>query len=134
MEAAGVYSYFQFAPEFDELTPRDCVGGRARAVLELLLERKEDDRTLVFVQRRETAQNLACVLKAAGEGTLSVDVIVGKAEMSSRARARQLFKFKGNVFNVLVATSVLEEGIDFVDCNQVIHFDRITSLKALMQS
>ena len=43
-------------------------------------------------------------------------------------------KFEGGKYNILVATSVLEEGIDIKDCNLVVRYMYVKDMIAKIQS
>ena len=47
---------------------------------------------------------------------------------------KTLDAFRSKRLNVLVSTSVLEEGIDVTQCNLVIRFDRIQEFRSYVQS
>ena len=47
---------------------------------------------------------------------------------------KTLEAFRKRQLNVLVATAVLEEGIDITQCNLVIHFDTIQTFRSYVQS
>lgn len=43
-------------------------------------------------------------------------------------------KFKNNAINVLIATSVIEEGLDISTCNLVICLNEILNVKSFIQT
>ena len=45
-----------------------------------------------------------------------------------------LFKFRVGAMNCLVATAVVEEGLDIQRCNLVVRFDDIETLRSYVQS
>lgn len=88
-------------------------------------------RIMVFTNYRTTAARLVDVLNKV-EGVSAVR-LVGQA---SRARDRGLTQkkqimilddFKSGTFNVLVATQIGEEGLDIVECDEVIFYDTVPS-------
>ncbi|GAB0088496.1 endoribonuclease dcr-1 [Sergentomyia squamirostris] len=91
---------------------------------------------LIFVDRRFTAKCLFHILKNYPEGKVNfpirADFMVGSDTYSSPELEinlqekwdRQVIKkFKRNDVNLIVATTVLEEGIDLQSCNLVINYD-----------
>lgn len=88
-------------------------------------------RIMVFTNYRTTAARLVELLNRV-EGVSAVR-LVGQA---SRARDRGLSQkkqgailddFRSGVFNVLVATQIGEEGLDIVECDEVIFYDTVPS-------
>ena len=54
--------------------------------------------------------------------------------MQSKQQERILAKFHQSEFNVLVSTSVVEEGLDVRKCNLVVRFDGINNYREYVQS
>ncbi|CAJ1350431.1 unnamed protein product, partial [Effrenium voratum] len=113
---------------------------KVHAAIAKLKERfqvETDARCLVFTRTRVGCQLLACILQE--EGTLpSVDFVVGANVQSGGYRVRQsqnvqktaLRRFGAQdavAVSVLVATSVLAEGIDVPSCGLVLCFDPASS-------
>lgn len=137
---------------------------KTRALLDYLHEyvetrAKEQDRIIVFTQQRDTAsfisdiiskdvqlKKLRCAkLTGHSHGPMilvladTADVCdVGKTKedngMSHREQEDTIQKFRGGEYNLLVATSVAEEGLDIGTCNLVIRYDAMTTVTALIQS
>lgn len=116
---------------------------------------KEDNsklRGIIFVERRYTASCLAKLLqqksrsKNLGLGGIKCDYVVGHAAsqaasflkkdtmMKSKHQDEVLTKFRKGRINLLVATSVIEEGVDVPKCNLVIRFDLPQNFRAYIQS
>ena len=57
-----------------------------------------------------------------------------EADMMHRKQEEVLRKFRNKEFNLLVSTSVLEEGVDVPRCNLVIRFDLPTGYRSYVQS
>lgn len=108
---------------------------------------------LVFVQRRFTAKVLYHVMKShfgctttdeqSSGANVQPEFIVGhnaKLEESieqiivQKQERKVIEKFRKHQVNVLVATNVLEEGIDLQMCNVVVMFDKFTTYSSYMQS
>jgi len=92
---------------------------------------------MVFTNYRATAARLVEVLNKV-EGVSAVR-LVGQA---SRAKDRGLTQkkqvmvlddFKAGTFNVLVATQIGEEGLDIVECDQVVFYDTVPSAVRYIQ-
>merc|ERR1712130_509611 len=94
---------------------------------------KESLRIIVFVEERRFALELVERLS----GVLSFirpTYIIGHTDMSVNQQTKAVDKFRGGHFNLVVATSVLEEGFDVPICNMIIRMTPPTSVTALVQS
>ena len=106
-------------------------------------------RCIVFVERKLVAQALACLLGSlAIQGVRGVDWAYSanrgsnvkdpqeRLEVQSIKRKLRgtLTKFRKGEVNVLVSTSVVEEGLDIPSCNLVIKFDFPTTYRSYIQS
>jgi Fanconi anemia group M protein len=91
---------------------------------------KKDDRVLVFANIRSTAEVLVERLKERG---YRAALFVGKAEgkggprMTQEEQIRVLKAFREGVYNVLVATSIGEEGLDIPECGLVVFYEPAVS-------
>jgi Fanconi anemia group M protein len=91
---------------------------------------KKDDRVLVFANIRATAEVLVERLKERG---YRVALFVGKAEgkggprMTQEEQMRVLREFREGAYNVLVATSIGEEGLDIPECGLVVFYEPAVS-------
>lgn len=75
-------------------------------------------------------------------GYIKTDFVIGhsrkffdtdQALTSHKRQEIVLSKFRNNVLNLLVATSVLEEGIDIKHCNLVIRYDPPNDFRSFVQ-
>lgn len=139
--------------------PSDVVDGQSdkvAALLQCLLSEKEDaeienDRFsgLVFVQRRDVVLALAELLKhhPVTTGTFQVGPLLGASDSSHRhaflditrrflkqSQDETLMDFKLGDRNLLVSTSVAEEGIDVQACGCVIRWDLPPNMASWAQS
>jgi Fanconi anemia group M protein len=91
---------------------------------------KKDDRVLVFANIRTTAEVLVERLKERG---YRAALFVGKAEdkggprMTQEEQMRVLRAFREGACNVLVATSIGEEGLDIPECGLVVFYEPAVS-------
>lgn len=103
-------------------------------------------KSLVFVQRRSSAKILCNIIRrfanAHPDMKLNVDFMVGnnsrmpesiETYIQNRNNNQVLEKFKRDEIDMIVATNVLEEGIDLQDCNLVIAFDEPKHYRAYVQ-
>ncbi|MFX1520642.1 MAG: DEAD/DEAH box helicase [Promethearchaeota archaeon] len=95
------------------------------------LEASKDSRILVFAQFRVTANIIASTLDEI-EGVNAVRFVgqskrKGEKGLSQKEQVEILQKFKQGEYNVLVATSVAEEGLDITECDLVVTFDTVPS-------
>jgi Fanconi anemia group M protein len=100
------------------------------STLEAHLAEKPDDRVLVFANIRATAEVLVDRLRDRG---YRAALFIGRAEgkhgprMSQDEQMRTLKAFREGVYNVLVATSVGEEGLDIPECGLVVFYEPAVS-------
>lgn len=108
---------------------------------------KDEIKGLIFVQRRYTARILCHVIRryfnAIPELNVKVDFMTGRnsfmpesieAVITMKNNNQVLDKFKRGTINLIIATSVLEEGIDLQECNLVISYDVPQTFRAYVQS
>jgi len=94
-------------------------------------------RIMVFTNYRTTAARLVEVLSKV-EGVSAVR-LVGQASregdrgLTQKKQTMVLDDFKAGTYNVLVATQIGEEGLDIVECDQVIFYDTVPSAVRYIQ-
>jgi Fanconi anemia group M protein len=100
------------------------------STLEAHFTEKPEDRVLVFANIRATAEVLVDRLRDRG---YRAALFIGRAEgkygprMSQDEQMRTLKAFREGVYNVLVATSVGEEGLDIPECGLVVFYEPAVS-------
>ena len=120
------------------------VTDKVSKLIEVLLRKTDLFSGIVFVQERATASVLAHLLSVHPDtrDRFRVGTIVGTSKHSYRARylgevvdfnLDTLSAFRAGRINLVVATSVLEEGIDIPACNLVICFQKPANLKSFVQ-
>lgn len=107
-------------------------------------EEKGSFRCIVFVQQRLFAFAIAWVinamLKPINDARFEAAAVVGchakstYLKMSQNQQNDVLNKFRRGKFGILVATNVVEEGLDIPTCSCVIAFDAVLSSKAYIQA
>lgn len=129
-------------PKLDE---HSGLSDKVRQLINVLCKYKGDARGIVFVKERATTVVLAHILATHPEvskkyctgtmvGTSFVPVIKQHfLDLVERDYSLSLEGFHAGRLNLLVATSVLEEGIDVPACNLVICMDKPVSLKSFIQ-
>ena len=94
-------------------------------------------RIMVFTNYRATAARLVTVLNKV-DGVSAVR-LVGQASrerdrgLTQKRQTMVLDDFKAGTYNVLVATQIGEEGLDIVECDQVIFYDTVPSAVRYIQ-
>lgn len=115
-----------------------------KASNEMIRGGKEDFfRCIVFVQERIIARSLAWLINKAFKGLeckeLTARSAVGTQQTDSKVRMSQskllstIEDFREGHFGILVATNVLEEGLDVPACRLVIAFDNVISPTSYVQ-
>ena len=113
-----------------------------------LLERTDarDTRVIIFVEQRVVVCALAHILQTLEEvsSSWSVGTFVGTSTHAKRStaladlaetndQAQDLKDFRNGTKNLIISTSVLEEGIDIRACNVVVCFDLPKNLVSFIQ-
>ena len=107
-------------------------------------------RAIIFAERRTTAIFLRDLIKKmsadeGGLGHIRCECVVGhsdktgtylrrEARMNIRTQDNILSKFRHGTINLIVSTSVVEEGMDIPKCNMVVRFDFPQNLRSYIQS
>ncbi|KAK6915779.1 Helicase, C-terminal [Dillenia turbinata] len=111
-------------------------------LIESLLEYRDlrDLRCIIFVQRVMTAialQALLCEILPKLTVWKSEYIAGHTSRVQSQSRSLQnkiVDKFREGAVNIIVATSILEEGLDVQSCNLVIRFDPSATVCSFIQS
>jgi ERCC4-related helicase/ERCC4-type nuclease len=102
-----------------------------RKILQEQLGAKPDSRIMVFTNYRDTASSLLKYLK--DDPVIKAVRFVGQSSreedigLSQKKQAEILQKFRAGEFNVLIATSVGEEGIDIPSTDLVLFYEPVPS-------
>ena len=113
--------------------------------------KKEELRGIIFVERRYTASSLSKLIRRKRKEDkdlcrIQCDFVVGhnvgqnatslrkEARMKSKHQDEVLEKFRKGRINILIATSVIEEGVDVPKCNLVVRFDLPQNFRSYVQS
>ena len=132
------------------MTPisRDWVSPKVLALRELLAnEDASTFRGMIFVSQRHLAACLSIILPRLdlpsiapaplvghGEGVTSNVTRLGSKGMGFNTQERVVQQFREGKLNLIIATSVGEEGLDFPQCSFVCRFDMPPTLPAYIQS
>ncbi len=93
-------------------------GGLKKELLLAMLRRRSNGRALIFTRTKHRARGLAKDLDKQG---YRVQALQGNMTQSRRQNA--IDGFRGNEYDILVATDVASRGIDVADIAHVINFD-----------
>jgi len=105
--------------------------GKTKEIVEEQFEKKPDSRVIVFTNYRNTAKKLVKRL-AVADDIKPVRFVgqrdkKGDAGLKQREQIETLDKFEEGTYNVLVATSVGEEGLDIPSTDMVVFYEPIPS-------
>ncbi|KAF2432072.1 P-loop containing nucleoside triphosphate hydrolase protein [Tothia fuscella] len=141
----------QLQPSFPDLSvPAMVNDGSYSAKVNQLVQVLEDEwspsfRGIIFVERRAVVHTLVGILSTHPSlaDKYSIEGFVGNSsyskrkkeisELAERDQGTALEDFRAGKVNLMIATSVLEEGIDVPHCHIVICFDKPANLKAYIQ-
>jgi hypothetical protein len=127
--------------------PRDPsdLSEKVRLLINELLLATNDVMGIIFVKERATVTMLMDILNTSPDikNRYKIGGMVGESNFFGRKNniydlladmdTKSLQKFRSNKINLLIATSVLEEGIDVPACNLVICFDEPPTSKSFIQ-
>ncbi len=95
------------------------------------LEKKRYSKMIVFTQYRDSVEKIISVLekeKGVAPKMLIGQAVKGKQKgMSQKEQKEMLREFNSNVFNVLVCTSIGEEGLDIEEVDLVVFYEPVPS-------
>lgn len=121
------------------------VSQKAHLLIRELMSAADNTVAIVFARERATVTMLFELLTANSDikRRYTLGAVVGTSNHQERKRTIYEFtsnldllilqKFRSTEVNLLIATSVLEEGIDVPACNLVICFDQPATLKSFVQ-
>jgi Fanconi anemia group M protein len=104
---------------------------RLTGIVEREIGRKPESRIIVFTNFRDSAEMVRSALEEI-EGVLPLRFIgqasrMGDKGLSQKKQVELLDKFKAGAYNVMVATSVAEEGLDIPMADLVIFYEPVPS-------
>lgn len=109
-------------------------------ILEQKFKSMPSSKAIVFVETKNEATSIHRWIQSRPKlQDVHSDVVTGQTrdtgkKMTKAEQNTSLEGFRGNEFNLLVSTSVLEEGLDIPACNLVISYQKVTSEIAQVQS
>ncbi|MDS0257676.1 DEAD/DEAH box helicase family protein [Thermoplasmatales archaeon AK] len=127
--------FHEFVQELENSSDEEVVNPKMQVVLRICEDQVKghpESRIIVFTHFRKTSDLLTAFLRKnspflrpirfVGQSTKVDDV-----GLSQREQEEILTKFRNNIYNVLVATSVAEEGLDIPSTDLVIFFEPVPS-------
>ena len=100
-------------------------------IIKKQLETKKDSRIIIFTHYRDTSAYVSNILKNIEKARpirfIGQAVKEGDKGLTQKEQANVIKKFKDGEFNVLIATSVAEEGLDIPSTDLVIFYEPIPS-------
>ena len=129
----GVQQAVRLAEEYDDLHPKFR---RARILLAQTLGIGDGERVILFTESRDTAEALTDFLS----GHFKTERFVGQSDtdgsdgMTQREQQDVLERFRAGEFEVLVSTSVAEEGLDVPEVDLVLFYEPVpTAIRSIQR-
>jgi Fanconi anemia group M protein len=99
------------------------------SVIKAILKENEKNRAIVFANYRDTVEKIKNFLL---ENGIKAEMLVGQAKkggkgLSQKEQIEIVRRFANNEFNVLVCSSIGEEGLDIASVNYAIFYDAVPS-------
>ncbi|KAH0775683.1 hypothetical protein KY290_007094 [Solanum tuberosum] len=138
--AANIGPHWSIGGDILANTDIGYLSSKVHCLLESLLEDLKDLRCIIFVERIITAIVLRSLLnellpELSGWRTEYTAGHASVVQSQSRKIQNKIVKeFRKGVENIIVATSILEEGLDVQSCNLVIRFDPSATVCNYIQS
>ncbi|KAJ8093606.1 Dicer-like protein 1 [Marasmius tenuissimus] len=149
LEYEGFFTSLDSSPSLPLTVPISWVTPKVKVLVDVLAAHYSSTfQGIIFVDQRQVAACLAKVLPhvIGLEGLLQCGEVVGNnsdrndmtknnpASGTGNPPADTLKLFRDGVLNLLIATSVAEEGLDFPACDLVIRFDPLQHMVGYIQS
>ncbi|MHA1932540.1 MAG: DEAD/DEAH box helicase [Promethearchaeota archaeon] len=118
----------------NELISRGVVHPKLEKLKELLtsqIQENTDSRVLIFSHFRDSVNNIVRYFE--NDNIIRPHKFVGQAHkgadkgLTQKAQIKLLEEFKEGTYNILVGTSVAEEGLDIAECDMVVFYDVVPS-------
>ena len=125
---------------FEDLDIPPIQSPRLLELLKLLRKMSDDSKIIIFVETRRVASILVTLLKEDQDinqrfSPLKIVGQTGAFGMNwANDQEEKIATFRNGKCNLLVSTSVLEEGLDIPACDVVVRFDGLQSLISYKQS
>ena len=120
---------------YPDVKNKDLFTDKAKALIDCLArifnEASPDFCGIIFVERRHTTIAIKALIEALGNihNKAKCDILIGHGtktqgdvQMGFRDQNEVIARFKNKSINLLLATSVGEEGLDIQACNYVIRY------------
>lgn len=148
-EKQHLLAIFKQLPSTGGAIPLMNLSHKVEALIQVLVAQRslsDDFKGIVFVEQRVWVAILAEILMhhPATKDIFRVGTFIGTSQSGQRKPSiANLFEprnqqstlddFRAGIINLILATSVLEEGIDVSSCNLVVCFERPKNLKSFVQ-
>ena len=114
---------------------------RLRELLEVHFQKLPSTQGIVFATTKDTAQRMWYWLQGIPQlkGVIKPQVVTGQGKeeiggMTLQKQRSTIEKFRESNCNLLIATTVLEEGLDVAACNLVVRYNHVTNEIARVQA
>lgn len=145
------YKFFSHQVSLSDMLLK-FTSNKMKRLVDLLMNYNNQNENLagiIFVKRRAICKAMCKWLQKLKEidadfEFLNTDYIVGEAARpgfankiavkAAQLQKETLIRFRGSEINLLVATSILEEGLDVSQCNLVVRYDGVDTYREWVQS